>query len=63
MALVSGSGSSSNPSPAMFALFSLLSIIEEQVESLGDKELALVANLFTQFPQQSPEPMTWRVEG
>jgi hypothetical protein len=47
----------------MFALFSLLSIIEEQVESLGDKELALVANLFTQFPQQSPEPMTWRVEG
>ena len=63
MALVSGGGSASNPSPSMFALSSLLSIIEEQVESLGDKELALMANRFTQFPQQSPEPTTWRVEG
>jgi hypothetical protein len=43
MALVSGGGSSSNPSPAMFALSSLFSIIEEQVGRLGDEELVLVA--------------------
>jgi hypothetical protein len=49
MALVSGGGSASNSSPAMFALSSLLSIIEEQVESLGDEELALVASRFTRF--------------
>jgi hypothetical protein len=49
MALVSGGGSASNPSPTMFALSSLLSITEDQVESLGDKELALVANRFTWF--------------
>jgi hypothetical protein len=33
----------------MFALSSLLTIIEEQVESLGDEELALVASRFTWF--------------
>jgi hypothetical protein len=33
----------------MFSLSSLLTIIEEQVESLGDEELALVASRFTQF--------------
>jgi hypothetical protein len=33
----------------MFALSSLLSITEEQVESLGDEELALVASQFTRF--------------
>jgi hypothetical protein len=49
IALVSGGGSASNPSPAMFALSSLFSIIEEQVESLGDEELALVASRFTWF--------------
>jgi hypothetical protein len=49
MALVSGGGSASNSSPAMFSLFSLLSITEEQVESLGDEELALMASRFTQF--------------
>jgi hypothetical protein len=49
MALVFGGGSASNSSPAMFALSSLLSITEEQVESLGDEELALVASRFTQF--------------
>jgi hypothetical protein len=49
MALVSGGGSASNPSPPMFALSSLLSITEEQVESLGDEELALVASRFTRF--------------
>jgi hypothetical protein len=49
MALVSGSGSASNSSPAMFALSSLLSITEEQVESLEDEELALVASWFMQF--------------
>jgi hypothetical protein len=49
MALVSRGGSSSNPSPALFALFSLLSIIEERVESLADEELALIASRFTCF--------------
>jgi hypothetical protein len=49
MDLVSRGGSTSNSSPAMFALSSLLSIIEEQVESLGDEELALVASRFTWF--------------
>jgi len=45
MALVSESGgSSANPSPALFALSSLMSITEEQVEVLGDDELALVIN-------------------
>jgi hypothetical protein len=33
----------------MFALSSLLSITKEQVESLGDEELALVASRFTRF--------------
>jgi hypothetical protein len=49
MDLVSGGDSASNSSPAMFAPSSLLSIIEEQVESLGDEELALVASRFTRF--------------
>jgi hypothetical protein len=49
MALVSACGSVSNSSPAMFALSSLLSITEEQVESLGVEELALVASRFTRF--------------
>jgi hypothetical protein len=49
MALVSGGGSASNSSPAMFALSSLLSISEEQVESLEDEELALVVSQFTRF--------------
>jgi hypothetical protein len=48
MALVSGGGSASNSAPAMFALFSLLSITKEQV-GLGDEELALVASQFTRF--------------
>jgi hypothetical protein len=33
----------------MFSLSSLLSITEEQVESLGDEELALMASQFTLF--------------
>ena len=33
----------------MFALSSLLTITEEQVESLGDEELALVSSRFTWF--------------
>jgi hypothetical protein len=53
MALVSGGGASSSPSPAMFALSSLLTITEEQVESLGDEELALVASRFTWFLNNS----------
>jgi hypothetical protein len=46
MALVSRGGSSFNPSLALFVLSSLLSIIEEQVGSLGDEELALITNRF-----------------
>jgi hypothetical protein len=49
MALFSRSGSSSNPSPALFALSSLLTITEEQVESLGDENLALMTNRFMRF--------------
>jgi hypothetical protein len=49
IALVSGGGSSSNPSPAMFSLSSLLTITEEQVESLEDDELGLMASRFTRF--------------
>jgi hypothetical protein len=49
MTLVFGGGAFSNPLSAMFVLSSLLIIIEEQVESLGDEELALVANRFTWF--------------
>jgi hypothetical protein len=49
MALVSGGSSASNPSPVLFALSSLLSITEEQVESHGDEELALVASQFMRF--------------
>jgi hypothetical protein len=49
MALVFGCGSSSNPSPSMFSLSSLLSITEEQVDTLGDEELALVTSRFMWF--------------
>ena len=52
MALVSGNGSSSsftNPSQPLFALSSLLSITEEQMEVLGDDELALVISWFSRF--------------
>jgi hypothetical protein len=45
----SGGGASSNPSPGIFTLSFLLTIIEEQVESLVDKEMALVASQFTRF--------------
>jgi hypothetical protein len=62
MALASRGGSASNPSPALFALSSLLSIIEEQVESLGDEELALMASRFTLHNNQF-EPAAWRVQG
>jgi hypothetical protein len=44
VALVFGGGSSSNPSPALFALSSFLTITEEQMESLKDKKLALEAS-------------------
>jgi hypothetical protein len=51
MALVSGNGSSSlvNPSQMSFALSSLVSVTEEQLESLGDDELALIINRFSRF--------------
>jgi hypothetical protein len=51
MALVSGNGSSSlaNPSHVSFALSSLVSVIEEQMESLGDDELALIISRFSRF--------------
>jgi hypothetical protein len=44
MALVSGNGSSSlaNLSQMSFALPSLVSVTEEQLEALGDDELTLV---------------------
>jgi hypothetical protein len=41
MAMVSRGGSASNPSPTMFAISSLFTITEEQVENHGDEELAL----------------------
>ncbi|XP_066361199.1 uncharacterized protein [Miscanthus floridulus] len=52
MALVSGNGGSSsltNPSQASFALSSLMSVTEEQMEALGDDELALVISRFSWF--------------
>jgi len=52
MALVTGTGSSSsltNTSQTLFALPSLLSVSEEQLEVLGDDELALVINRFSRF--------------
>jgi hypothetical protein len=51
MALVSGNGSSSlvNPSQISFALSSLVSVIEEQMEALGVDKLALVINRFCGF--------------
>ena len=49
MALVLGNGlsSSANPSQISFALSSLVSVTEEQMEALGDDELALVINQFS----------------
>jgi len=52
MALVTGTGSSSsltNTSQPLFALSSLASVSEEQLEVLGDDELALVINRFSRF--------------
>jgi hypothetical protein len=51
MALVSGNNSSSlaNSSHVSFALSSLVSVIEEQMESLGDNELALIISRFLRF--------------
>ena len=56
MALVSGNGSSSsftNPSQPLFALSSLLSVTEEQMEVLRDDELALVISRFLRFHNNS----------
>ena len=51
MALVSGNSSSSsaNPSQMSFALSSLVSVSEEQLETLGDDELALIISRFSRF--------------
>ena len=51
MALVLGNGSSSlaNPSQMSFSLSSLVSITEEQLEALGDDELALIISRFSRF--------------
>lgn len=54
MALVSGNGgngapSSPNPSQLSFSLSSLVTVTEEQLEVLGDDELALVINRFSWF--------------
>jgi hypothetical protein len=55
MALVSGNGSSSlaNSSQVSFALSSLVSVTEEQMESLGDDELALIISWFLRFHNNS----------
>jgi hypothetical protein len=51
VALVSGNSSSSlaNPSQMLFALSSLVSVIEEQLEVIRDDELALVISRFSRF--------------
>jgi hypothetical protein len=51
MALVSGNGLSSlaNPPQMLFALSSLVSVTEEQLEALRDDELALIISRFSQF--------------
>jgi hypothetical protein len=51
MALVLGNSSSSlaNPSQVSFALSSLVSVTEEQMDSLGDDELALIISRFLRF--------------
>jgi hypothetical protein len=51
MALVLGNGSSSlaNPSQLSFFLSSLVSVTEEQLEALGDDELALIISRFSRF--------------
>jgi hypothetical protein len=51
MALVSGNGSSSlaNPSQMSFALSSLVFVTEEQLEALGNDELALIISWFSWF--------------
>jgi hypothetical protein len=49
MALISRGGSAYNPSLDLFVLSSLFSILEEQLESLRDLELALRAIQFMRF--------------
>ncbi|XP_021305524.1 uncharacterized protein LOC110431140 [Sorghum bicolor] len=51
MALVSGNSSSSsaNPSQMSFALSSFVSASKEQLETLGDDELALIISRFSRF--------------
>jgi hypothetical protein len=51
MVLDSGNGSSSlaNPSQMSFALSSLVSVSEEQLEVLGDDELVLIISRFSRF--------------
>jgi hypothetical protein len=60
MALVSGGGSSSNTSPNLIALSSLIYIIEEQVESLKDEESVLVISRSTWFCKQPLKSVAWR---
>jgi len=43
------SGSLGNPSPGCFALSSLVSITQEQLEALGDEDLALITKKFKYF--------------
>ena len=45
----SGSRSSTNPSQPAFALSSLVSMIDEQMDYLGDDELALIISKLLQF--------------
>ena len=52
VALVSNPGTSANPNPlGGFALSSLASVTEEQMEVLDDEDLALVINKFQRFYQ------------
>jgi len=44
IALVGGSGTNTNPSLGGFCLSSLVSVIDKQLEVLGDEELALMIN-------------------
>ena len=47
--LENGSSSSANPSQMSFAISSLVSVTEVQLEALGDDELALVISQFLWF--------------
>ena len=53
MALVGNSGANSNPSLGGFCLSSLVFVIDEQLEVLGNEELALIIHKFQRLQQQT----------